>query len=234
MLADLPIKLDPAALADLELKRGIDLFAGKSEITEGCSDFREIGDSSDLPGISDLRLSKSYGSDATGAAGTSVAAVDGRHFDAAMWRTAGAAELLWRSVALALLTGIRSTSRATPCRPVLRPGPAIDRHESRRRRWPRRFSGRKFRRPSVFGGSRRKPGALPLMAVGRWRPKAGDWGAERAHLARAVQGPTDSTCRPAARIAGSPNFGLLTEETAGRKPADRHAAFGGAPAASAN
>ena len=28
------------------------------------SDFREIGDSSDLPGISDLRLSKSYGSDA--------------------------------------------------------------------------------------------------------------------------------------------------------------------------
>ena len=112
MPADLPIKLDPAALADLELKRGIDLFAGKSEITEGCSDFREIGDSSDLPGISDLRLSKSYGSDATGAAGTSVAAVDGRHFDAAMWRTAGAAELLWRSVALALLTGIRSTSRA--------------------------------------------------------------------------------------------------------------------------
>jgi len=33
----------------LELKLGIDLFAGKSEITEGCSDFREIGDSSDLP-----------------------------------------------------------------------------------------------------------------------------------------------------------------------------------------
>jgi hypothetical protein len=32
-------------LADLELKLGIDLFAGKSEITEGCSDFREIGDS---------------------------------------------------------------------------------------------------------------------------------------------------------------------------------------------
>ena len=45
-------------------KAGIDLFAGNSEITEGCSDFREIGDSSDLPGISDLRLSKSYGSDA--------------------------------------------------------------------------------------------------------------------------------------------------------------------------
>ena len=52
------------ALADLELKLGIDLFAGKSEITEGCSDFREIGDSDDLPEISDLRLSKSYGSDA--------------------------------------------------------------------------------------------------------------------------------------------------------------------------
>ena len=47
--ADLPIKLDPAVLVDSELKRGIDLFAGKSEITEGCSDFREIGDSSDLP-----------------------------------------------------------------------------------------------------------------------------------------------------------------------------------------
>jgi len=57
-------------------------------------------------------------------------------------------------------------------------------------------------------------------AVGRRRPKAGGWGAERAHLARAVQGPTDSTCRPAARIAGSANFGLLTEETAGRKLAE--------------
>jgi hypothetical protein len=55
-------------LAGSELKLGIDLFAGKSEITEGCSDLREIGDSSDLPGISDVRLSKSYGSDAAGAA----------------------------------------------------------------------------------------------------------------------------------------------------------------------
>ena len=88
MPADLPIKLDPAVLADLVVKRGIggladselnrgidgfgcfgaeagiDRFAGKSEITEGCSDLREIGDSSDLPGISDVRLSKSYGSDA--------------------------------------------------------------------------------------------------------------------------------------------------------------------------
>ena len=44
-------------------KLGIDLFAEKSEIAEGCSDFREIGDSSDLPGISDVRLSKSYGSE---------------------------------------------------------------------------------------------------------------------------------------------------------------------------
>jgi hypothetical protein len=51
-----------------ELKLGIDLFAGKSEITEGCSDLREIGDSSDLPGISDVRLSRRYGSDAAGAA----------------------------------------------------------------------------------------------------------------------------------------------------------------------
>jgi hypothetical protein len=57
---------DSAASGDLELKLGIDLFAGKSEITEGCSDFREIGDSSDLPEISDVRLSKSYGSDAAG------------------------------------------------------------------------------------------------------------------------------------------------------------------------
>jgi len=56
--------LPMTVLTDLELKLGIDLFAGKSEITEGCSDLREIGDSSDLPGISDLRLSKSYGSDA--------------------------------------------------------------------------------------------------------------------------------------------------------------------------
>ena len=64
--------------ADLELKGGIDLFAGKSEITEGCSDFREIGDSDDLPGISDLRLSKSYGSDAAGAARTAVRRKVGR------------------------------------------------------------------------------------------------------------------------------------------------------------
>ena len=64
VLADSELKLGNDGLADLELKLGIDLFAGKSEITEGCSDFREIGDSSDLPGISDLRLSKSYGSDA--------------------------------------------------------------------------------------------------------------------------------------------------------------------------
>jgi hypothetical protein len=42
-------------------KGGIDLFAGKSEITEGCSDLREIGDSSDLPGISDVRLSSATG-----------------------------------------------------------------------------------------------------------------------------------------------------------------------------
>ena len=64
VLADSELKLGNDGFADLELKLGIDLFAGKSEITEGCSDFREIGDSSDLPGISDLRLSKSYGSDA--------------------------------------------------------------------------------------------------------------------------------------------------------------------------
>ena len=61
-------------MAGSELKLGIDRFAGKSEITEGCSDLREIGDSSDLPGISDVRLSKSYGSDAAGAAADPAAA----------------------------------------------------------------------------------------------------------------------------------------------------------------
>jgi hypothetical protein len=59
---------ESTVLAGSELKLGIDLFAGKSEITEGCSDLREIGDSSDLPGISDVRLSRRYGSDAAGAA----------------------------------------------------------------------------------------------------------------------------------------------------------------------
>jgi hypothetical protein len=68
--------------ADLVVKRGIDRFAGKSEITEGCSDLREIGDSSDLPGISDVRLST---------CGAAVRLV---------LRTAGAA-VLRRSVALA-------------------------------------------------------------------------------------------------------------------------------------
>jgi len=52
---------ESGVLADLGLKLGIDLFAGKSEITEGCSDFREIGDSSDLPGISDLRCQRATG-----------------------------------------------------------------------------------------------------------------------------------------------------------------------------
>jgi hypothetical protein len=68
VLADSELKLGNDGFADLELKLGIDLFAGKSEITEGCSDLREIGDSSDLPGISDVRLSRCYGSDAAGAA----------------------------------------------------------------------------------------------------------------------------------------------------------------------
>ena len=118
MPADLPIKSDPAVLADLvvkrgiggcgrfgdkagsgglagsELKLGIDRFAGKSEITEGCSDLREIGDSSDLPGISDVRLQRATGAMLLvrrcggaangGVAGTSVAAVGGRRFDAAV------------------------------------------------------------------------------------------------------------------------------------------------------
>jgi hypothetical protein len=152
MPADLPIKLDPAVLADLVVKRGIggladselkrgidglaglplklgiDRFAGKSEITEGCSDLREIGDSSDLPGISDVRLSKSYGSDAAGVAksGTSVwrkAAL--RCFErrcggvAKSWccGKAGIAELRMLLVLLVdrwvwRLAGIRSTSRA--------------------------------------------------------------------------------------------------------------------------
>ena len=73
MPADLPIKLDPVVLADselklgndgfadLELKLGIDLFAGKSEITEGCSDFREIGDSM-------FGCQRTAGNDAAGAA----------------------------------------------------------------------------------------------------------------------------------------------------------------------
>ena len=66
VLADSEAKLEIGGFGRFGAKLGIDLFAGKSEITEGCSDFREIGDSSDLPGISDVRLSKSYGSDAAG------------------------------------------------------------------------------------------------------------------------------------------------------------------------
>ena len=60
-MADLPIKLDPTVLADSELDVGIDLFAGKSEITEGCSDFREIGDSM-------FGCQRTAGNDAAGAA----------------------------------------------------------------------------------------------------------------------------------------------------------------------
>jgi hypothetical protein len=67
-LADLVAKPGIGGFGRFGAKWGIDLFAGKSEITEGCSDLREIGDSSDLPGISDVRLSKRYGSDAAGAA----------------------------------------------------------------------------------------------------------------------------------------------------------------------
>jgi hypothetical protein len=54
----------------------------------------------------------------------------------------------------------------TPCKPFLRPGPAICGHQSRRRRWRRRFRGRKFREANVLGVSRREPGAIPLMASG--------------------------------------------------------------------
>jgi hypothetical protein len=68
VLADSVAKPETGGFGRFVAKAGNRPVAGKSEITEGCSDLREIGDSSDLPGISDVRLSKSYGSDAAGAA----------------------------------------------------------------------------------------------------------------------------------------------------------------------
>ena len=144
-------------LADLELKGGIDLFAGKSEITEGCSDFREIGDSSDLPGISDLRLSKSYGSDAA----------DDANFGAAVAGPSPVPVLLLEQSPWVLGSTEQIKADGGDGRGDLR--------------------GESFERP-VFSGDR--GGNLARCrssAVGRRRPKAGDWGAERAHLARAVQ-----------------------------------------------
>ena len=88
-----------------------------------------------------------------------------RKADAAERREADAAELRCRGDRWGWRCWFASVPllEPTPCRPVLRPGPAIDRHESRRRRWQGRFAGRKFRVPSVFGGSRRKVGAMSTV-----------------------------------------------------------------------
>ena len=170
MPADLPIKLDPVVLADselklgndgfadLELKLGIDLFAGKSEITEGCSDFREIGDSDDLPGISDLWLSRCYGSDAA----------DDANFGAAVAGPSPVPVLLLEQSPWVLGSTDRIKADGGDGRGDLRA-------ESFERTV---FSG-------VRGGNLAR---CRSWAVGRRRPKAGGWGAERAHLAEAAKG----------------------------------------------
>jgi len=163
-------------LADLELKLGIDLFAGKSEITEGCSDFREIGDSSDLPGISDLRLSKSYGSDAA----------DDANFGAAVAGPSPVPVLLLEQSPWVLGSTEQIKADSGDGRGDLRGesfgGPV--------------FSGdrggnlARCRSSAVaeMGVWRRQDsGGIAKAAVG-WQPaEAGDWGAERAHLARAAK-----------------------------------------------
>jgi hypothetical protein len=163
------------------------LFAGKSEITEGCSDLREIGDSSDLPGISDVRLSRRYGSDAAGAAGTAVATVDGRHFGAAncgvaesvlrLLRNFGTSVLLWSIVDCRRLAQHPCSFSRSLCesRPAA-DGSAICGHQSRRLRWRRRFRAADFGAASVSGGSWRKRGAQTIMGGGvggaGWRRSA--------------------------------------------------------------
>ena len=150
-------KPETGGLADLELKLGIDLFAGKSEITEGCSDFREIGDSSDLPGISDLRLSKSYGSDAA----------DDANFGAAVAGPSPVPVLLLEQSPWVL--GSTEQIKADGG-----DGPGDLRAES--------FEAQCFR--GIAAETWR------VAAHGQWAAaaEAGDWGAERAHLARAAKG----------------------------------------------
>jgi len=132
-----------------------------------------------------------------GAAGTSVAAVGGRHVGAAMgeltgaavWRTFGAAVVdlvgLWR------LADIRAASRADSVQAgPTASGPAICGHQSRRLRWRRRFRGRKFRGANVCRGSRRKPGAMSLVAR---LARAGFEG--RGRPAGTLSGRTDESCK---------------------------------------
>jgi hypothetical protein len=170
-LADLVAKLGIGGFGRFGAKAGIDLFAGKSEITEGCSDFREIGDSSDLPGISDLRLSKSYGSDAA----------DDANFGAAVAGPSPVPVLLLEQSPWVLGSTEQIKADGGDGRGDLR--------------------GESFGGP-VFSGDR--DGNLARCrswAVGRRRPKAGGWGAERAHLARAAKRGVDGG--PAAGKAGA-------------------------------
>ena len=95
----------------------------------------------------------------------------GRHFDAA-GAVIGGSGVWFASVRLL---------EPTPCKPVLRPGSAIDRHLSRQLRRDGRFGARKFRRANVCGGSRLKAGARSL-SVSRGAGCFGG-GAERAQLA---------------------------------------------------
>ena len=158
VLADSELKLGNDGFADLELKLGIDLFAGKSEITEGCSDFREIGDSSDLPGISDVRLSKSYGSDAA----------DDANFGAAVAGPSPVPVLLLEQSPWVL--------------------GSTDRDQSRRRRWLGRFAGRKFRAAQCFRGIAAETWRVAAHGRWAGGGQSWRRGAERAHLARAAKG----------------------------------------------
>jgi hypothetical protein len=108
---------------------GIDLFAGKSEITEGCSDLREIGD---LPlcgcqravrrKAGRRRKSWTPAESRMLRCGVKRMLLMMRHFDAAGAAVIGGSGVWFASVRLL---------EPTPCKPVLRPGSAIDRHLSR-------------------------------------------------------------------------------------------------------
>ena len=83
----------------------------------------------------------------------------------AVLRCCGTSVLLWSIVGLWRLAGIRSASRADSVQASpAASGPAINGHQSRQLRRRQRFSGRKFRRPSVSGGSASKLGGLSLIA----------------------------------------------------------------------
>ena len=129
---------------------------------------------------------------------TAVAAVDGRHFDVAVvdrW--------VWRC----WFASVRLLE-PTPCKPSLRPGPAILRTSKHTAAMVGVICGAEVWTASVCRGSRREPGAIPLVAGGgaeRWRATRSRGAAGGPVKPRRLTGP------------GGRSWGAELERGAGRR-----------------